>query len=66
MTYIVYLMLLLSNEPGPTYLVIGGYGTLSACADAATTFIKKSGLSPAQGALLACTPVITSPLSEPL
>jgi hypothetical protein len=66
MTYIVYLMLLLSSEPGPTYMVIESYSTLSACQDAAKTFITKSGLKPEQAARLACTPVITSPLSEPL
>lgn len=66
MTYIVYLVLFISMSPGPTYVVLDDFKTMQQCQDAASTFIRKSGLTPEQGAKLACTPVITSLLTDPV
>lgn len=66
MTYIVYLVMLLSVDPAPTFILVGNYATMGGCMDRIKELSQKNHWSSAERAKLACMPVITSPMGEPL
>lgn len=63
MTYIVYLVMLLSVNPAPTFILVGDYKSMGQCTERIKELVKKNH---ADGSKLACMPVVTSPLGEPL
>lgn len=66
MTYIVYLVLLMSIDPSPTYMILDDFDTMKQCQTRLVEFAKQQKLNINQTATLRCQAVITSPLTEPL
>lgn len=66
MTYIVYLVMLLSVDPAPTFILAGQYKTMGQCTDRIKDLSQKNHWTAKETGKLACMPVITSQMGEPL
>lgn len=66
MTYIVYLVLLMSMTPAPQFMIVDDAKTMGGCFEAKKQMVKRLKLNAEQTTRLQCMPVITSELGEPL
>ncbi len=66
MTYIVYLVMLLSVDPAPTFILVNEFQTMGQCMDRIKELARKNHWDSKETAKLGCMPVITSQLGEPL